>query len=523
MRQAISLLAVAAMLVQGPAVATSSQDPAGSPSAQNSRGMCAPLAPLPRLAAEAGQQGQNYRPRSAPTGGKLRTAREEAPMVDAVPPPPPPPMAPPPPPPPPAPPPPPGSVADASTGEMVVTGSAAPAPVAAKADMGRVEAGTSMPYPGPPPRRPPRPQSGLLTAGEHDDLLNPELYGHYVRTSNLGQEVRGLPYLDTGRVLTVSVKDGAGRPVPFARVEVACADGNRMLLSTLADGTAAFFPDLDRLGSRVKVRAGGQDWREVAIAPGLGGQRVDFTVGRAAQSVRKLDLMLVIDTTGSMGDEIRYLQSELAAILTSLRQRHPGLDLRVGFVFYRDIGDDYVTATFPLTNDLASAQAELRQRFAGGGGDYPEAMDQALVRAAGQPWRPDAVKTMLLVADAPPHDDKFGTTWLAARHLRANRVQIVPVAASGVADKAEYAMRAMAALTQSRYTFLTDDSGIGNPHAPPAIDCYLVTRLDALLRRVIDSQLSGRRIEPEEQEIIREVGQYDNGRCIIPPGALQQR
>jgi hypothetical protein len=77
-------------------------------------------------------------------------------------------------------------------------------------------------------------------------------------------------------------------------------------------------------------------------------------------------------------------------------------------------------------------------------------------------------------------------------------------------------MRAMAAATQSRYTFLTDDSGIGNPHAPPAIDCYLVTRLDALLRRVIDSQLSGRRIEPSDQEVIRNVGQYDKGRCIIP-------
>ena len=43
---------------------------------------------------------------------------------------------------------------------------------------------------------------------------------------------------------------------------------------------------------------------------------------------------------------------------------------------------------------------------------------------------------------------------------------------------------AMAALTQSRYLFLTDDSGIGNPHAAPAIDCYLVTRLDALLRHL---------------------------------------
>ena len=44
-------------------------------------------------------------------------------------------------------------------------------------------------------------------------------------------------------------------------------------------------------------------------------------------------------------------------------------------------------------------------------------------------------------------------------------------------------MRAMAAATQSRYLFLTDDSGIGNPHAPPAIDCYRVTKLADADRR----------------------------------------
>ena len=161
-------------------------------------------------------------------------------------------------------------------------------------------------------------------------------------------------------------------------------------------------------------------------------------------------------------------------------------------------------------------QGALARQNANGGGDYPEAMDQAMIRAVGQDWRPDAVKSLLLVADAPPHDQLFGRTWQAAEAARAKRIHITPVAASGVADKAEYAMRAMAAATQSRYLFLTDDSGVGNPHAPPAIDCYLVTKLDALVRRVIDTQISGRRIEPEDQEIIRSVGKYDAGKCILP-------
>lgn len=505
MRRLVSSFAIVAMLAQGPAIATAK--PGRMPAPDWSATQCAPLAPLPRLGPEAQQQDQGqYRgkraPRPVPVGA---TMRAEAPTAMPAPPAPPPPAA---------------AEADGYATDKAVSEAAPAAAAEGSVDMART---TPYPYPGPPPRYRPQPQSGLLTAGEHDDLLNPELYANYVRQSNLGQEIQGLPVLDTGRVLTVAVKDNAGRPVPFARVELACANGRSLVLNTLADGTVAFFPQVDRLGDKVRLRVGGEPWRDVAIGRGKGGQRVDFTIERAAPEVRKLDLMLVIDTTGSMGDELRFLQSELAAIMQGLRASHPGLDLRIGFVFYRDLGDDYVTSTVPLTGDFNAAQAELRQRWAGGGGDYPEAMEQALIRAAGQQWRPDAVHSLLLVADAPPHDENMGTTWLAARHLRQQRVQIVPVAASGVADKAEYAMRAMAALTQSRYTFLTDDSGIGNPHAAPAIDCYLVTRLDALLRRVIDSQLSGRRIEPSPHEVIRTVGQYDNGRCIIPRGALQDQ
>jgi len=515
MRNLVSTFAIVAMLAQGPAAAV----PPERAGQQDRQALCYRPGPLPQLGSERWDQ-QRPTPRPMPVRGK-----SVAPAGEAMP------SAPPPSPPPPPPPPMASTSVDVAAAEPAVAGDAPPAAssgyAAKEATRGedKVMPGESagrpdvMPTPYPYPQ--PRPQSGLLTAGEHDDLLNPELYAAYLRRSNLGQELPVLPRLDTSRVLTVTVKDDAGRPVPFAPVELACADGGRLKLATTADGTVSFFPDLDRLGRKVWLRAGQDDWREVAIAAGSGGQQVQFTQRGEAVKASKLDLMLVIDTTGSMSDEIRYLQAELQSILSSLRQRHPGLDIRVGFVFYRDLGDDYVTQTVPLTRDFARAQAELGQRWAGGGGDYPEAMDQAMVRAAGQDWRPDAVKSLLLVADAPPHDENVGLAWRASEVLRHSRVQIVPVAASGVADKAEYVMRAMAAMTQSRYTFLTDDSGIGNRHAPPAIDCYLVTRLDSLLRRVIDSQISGRRIEPEAQEVIREVGNYDHGKCVIPPGGLR--
>jgi Mg-chelatase subunit ChlD len=253
------------------------------------------------------------------------------------------------------------------------------------------------------------------------------------------------------------------------------------------------------------------------IGDDTGGQVQTLVTHASARSVRAFDLMIALDATGSMGDEIRFLRSELQVILQQLRRDYPGLDIRVGLVSYRDVGDDYVTWTLPISSNLAATHARLGRVEANGGGDMPEAMDQALIRAVGQAWRPNAVRSLLLVADAPPHNDKQGRAFAAVEAARERRVQIVPVASSGLDDRAEYFMRAAAALTQSRYVFLTDDSGIGNPHAEPAVDCYVVTSLASSIRRVLASHVGGVRIEPRPTDIIRTSGRYDNGRCVLPP------
>ncbi len=511
------------LLVPGPASLQAQADPAMTtmpPERRPAATYCRTPAPLPDLGKEAVvNQQQSAHPR-------VRTMA----VMEAAPAPPPPAMAPPPPPAP-------GASAKGDGERIVVTGSRGETTsreVPSTATMDTAEeaadsagASRSMPgYPPPsimPPRPPqPAPQSGLLTAGEHDDLLNPELYADYVRKTDLGQRVAALPRLDTSRILRVEAKDARGQAVPFMPIEIRCEDGNSITLNSVADGSAVFFPGLDRLSDTVWVRAGGSEWRVVRLAEEAGAQSVTIRTSTAATAVRKLDLALVVDVTGSMSDELRYLQAELRSIIDQLEARHKDIDIRVAFSFYRDEGDDFVTQTFDFDSDVGRAQTRLAAQYAGGGGDYEEAMQDALVRAAQLEWRGDAVKSLLLVGDAPPHDADIPQTWLAAEHLRAERVHVVPVGASGVADVAEYVMRAMAAATQSRYTFLTDDSGIGNPHAKPAIDCYLVTRLDQLLRRVIDSQISGRRIEPEKNEVIRAVGQYDAGKCILPPGFAQQ-
>jgi hypothetical protein len=506
MRKAIRVL-MTVLALSGSAVALDARDVGQRPASQRGgQGLCRQPVALPVLPPEAREiEGQQRRGAGGRSDIVVSASRREGATSEAVPPvyaeAPVASVASPSPSPPPPPPPLPHGAIVATPG---------PAPEARVSPPGIVAPG---------PRH--RPQSGILTAGDHDDLLNPELYDAYVRRSDLGQSIRDLPRVDTARVLTVAVRDQAGQPIPFAQVTLTCADGNSIMLATQADGRVDFFPGLDNLGRnvRVAVRHAGRlsQPRSVTIDQAAGGQQIGFTLASRAQPVRKMDLVLAIDTTGSMGDEIRYLQSELRAILNALRESRPDLDLRVGFVFYKDLGDSYVTRTVALTPDFAAAQGVLAQQSASGGGDYPEAVDQAMIRAVGLGWRPDAVKSLLLVGDAPPHDAEVGLTWRAAEAARAKRIHIVPVAASGVADTAEYMMRAMAAVTQSRYIFLTDDSGIGNPHAPPAVDCYQVTRLDALLRRVLEGQLTGRRVEARQGEVIRDVGQYDAGRCVLPP------
>jgi Mg-chelatase subunit ChlD len=431
---------------------------------------------------------------------------------------PPPVVAPPPPPPPPPAPSRPAAAGEAPTAvdDIVVTGNrvrregevygADDARIAAPTPVASPDRGTR-----PAQLRPP--QAGLLTAGDYDDLLNPTWYADYVGRYLQAQNAPDLPWVDTRQAITIAVRDAEGRPAPFVEVTVSRPEGGPLRLRTLADGTVVLFPVLDRLGRTADVSVAdieGRSTRRLTVGPD---RRLEIRTSGRVAPVRAFDLLLVVDATGSMGDEMEYLKRELASIMASLAERHPGVSTRIGLIVYRDNGDQYVVRDFPFTSNVDELVRQLEAQRADGGGDYPEAMDQALTRAMDYPWRDDAVRSVVLVADAPPHDDRIVATWAQVQEARARRIQITPVAASGVGHRAEFVMRAAAAATQSRYLFLTDDSGVGDPHATPEVRCYVVTRLDSLLRRVLDSQISGRRIEPTDNEVIRTVGPYDDGVC----------
>ncbi|HEV2764625.1 MAG TPA: VWA domain-containing protein [Pyrinomonadaceae bacterium] len=65
-----------------------------------------------------------------------------------------------------------------------------------------------------------------------------------------------------------------------------------------------------------------------------------------------LEMVFVIDTTGSMGGLIEGAKQRVWGIINEAMQSSSKPSVRVGLVAYRDLGDEYVTQVLPLTDDL---------------------------------------------------------------------------------------------------------------------------------------------------------------------------
>lgn len=379
----------------------------------------------------------------------------------------------------------------------------------------------SIPVMRPDDKPQPAVQSGLLTAGDYDDVLNPDLYKTYLDKALQGHLGRkGYPFVDANQRITLEIIDRLGKPVPMTHISVRQDNGDKAFpLRTGVDGKAYLFPTYDGLTSDMSISASiaGAEPMTVPLTDDImdEGGTLSLVLDLDRTMPTELDLLLTLDATGSMSDEMEYLQAELVAIMDRVRSKQPDMDIRAGFIVYRDKGDDYVVRDFAFTDDMEAFKTALSEQAAQGGGDTPEAMHEALKRGLDFDWREDAVKINLLVADAPPHDEHFQATWDTGLISRTRGIHMVSLAASGVDDRAEFLMRGLSQLTNARYLFLTDDSGVGLPHAEPQVDCYVVTRLDQLVERVMVSLVTGQRVEPEGEDVIRTVGNYRNGVCAI--------
>jgi hypothetical protein len=362
----------------------------------------------------------------------------------------------------------------------------------------------------------PEPQSGLLTAGSFDDNLTPQFYQRFVRSMAQNRHLGSLPQRFSGQRLVISVRNGDGKPVGNCRVQAAPANGgNGVELISRSNGTAVVVTSWDGLdvgGDLVVTVTPPDGSTPVKETVRSDVDRWDIKLPSAVSTLpANLDLCICLDTTGSMNKELPFLVSEIKSIAAAVHDKFPNVNTRYGLVVYKDHGDEYVAKRFDFTTDVEEIRRNLSAQRAAGGGDIPEAVQEGFLEATKLQWRDrDTARVMFHIADAPPHDQDIERTLLLADELRKKGVVIYPVACKNYDAPCEFVMRSCALLTGGQFLFLTDDSGIGGKHDEPHIPYYKVQRLDHLMIRMIASELAGRRIEAEPQQVLRVVGKPVN-------------
>jgi Mg-chelatase subunit ChlD len=142
---------------------------------------------------------------------------------------------------------------------------------------------------------------------------------------------------------------------------------------------------------------------------------------------KTLDVVICIDTTGSMRRHIEAVRSQLIHALGEIISHFPSF--RIGLVLYKDYREESLNRIIQFTSDFDVFQRNLNAIRVGGGGDIPEAVFEALhAGATGFPWAAES-RIMILAGDAPPHPRPRGRiskqnadSELASREIKVHAI-----------------------------------------------------------------------------------------------------
>ena len=407
----------------------------------------------------------------------------------------------------------PGITEDTKTAMMEPTGTAAPqagmTASSVTADVRDGGAPGSSPHPGHEglggellDRSPHRPETALK-AGEVDDNDRWQEYLDFVDK----YEGPTVHETDLSHRMVVSVTDRNGNTVPNATVTLNHEGRELARQLTYADGRTILFLNQ---GENPGMRMMRQDRRDggYTITVSRDGFRKELTPGAVDQdeiqavlagamdygSQVPLDVMFLLDSTGSMSDEINQIKRTLQSISKQVAQLPGNPDLRFGMVSYRDRGDEYVTRLYDFDGNVERFRKSIQEVRANGGDDYPESLNQAIHEAVNDAgWRDDAVRLVFLIADAPPHLDYSQDEDYAAEMVQARRkgIKIFSVASSGLDQQGEYVFRQIAQQTMGKFLFILYSTGTqGELTTPHDVEQYSVNWLDDLIVRLIQDELA---------------------------------
>lgn len=394
----------------------------------------------------------------------------------------------------PAAPPPPPSMAPAKKGEAAPAATAAGAPgslgrrVAVAEDDGRF-------------RAPPVEMAASVKAGEWDDNANYREFQKWMASE------QGLPFhrADTADRQFLVVRDADGKAVPRCPVVVKDEQGRSVTLTTTTSGRAILFPRAEGLSGRdFSASTSCQNSSATArfsLAQSDGVVDLKLTVKRVLPPTRDVDLAFILDTTGSMSEEIAAVKATIQKVASALASSN--VRLRIGLVEYKDRSDSFVTRVYPMTSDAAKFARTVAGIGANGGGDTPESMNEGLhVGLTGLEWSGNAVARMaFLIADAPPHLDYANDFDYAAdmRDAAHKGIQLFTVAASGMDTLGQVVFRQIAQYTGATNLFVLRggagavSTGAGDPKSScgGTQTAYSSGNLDALIVQKVTRELKG--------------------------------
>ncbi|HEX2570832.1 MAG TPA: vWA domain-containing protein [Polyangia bacterium] len=178
----------------------------------------------------------------------------------------------------------------------------------------------------------------------------------------------------------------------------------------------------------------------------------------------RVEVVFALDTTGSMSGLIEGAKRKIWSIADFLASGQPRPEIRIGLVGYRDIGDDYVTRFYDLSDDLDTVFAHLQSFSADGGGDTPEHVGRALhdaVERASWSSGDKVVRLIYLVGDAPPHTDyQDGYDYRAMARKAAKKGIHINTVRCGDDPDTRVAWREIARVGQGDYASIEQSGGM---------------------------------------------------------------
>ena len=352
-----------------------------------------------------------------------------------------------------------------------------------------------------------QPQAGLLTAGEWNDNDNWGFFTNLINNDKI--EIPSDYGLNPTQRIAVTVRDKSENPVVNASVR-GFSEGGKLVWSAVTDknGIAYLFKGDEIANVKAEsqvataensVKSEIKNDEQTVIK--ANNAEVNITLDGEGENYEKTEIMFVVDTTGSMGDELMFLQSEFTAIAEEIGTDNTKFSIN----FYRDDGDDYTTKRYPFSSNIEEINKKLNSEYATGGGDLPEAVAEILDETINDGgWSNQAVKLMFMIFDAPPHDDKADKLESAVKKAAERGIRIIPVVSSNSDRNTELFGRSAAIMTGGTYVFLTDDSDIGYSHLEPIIGEHKVEKLYDIIVRIINEYKQGEIKMPSEPSEVSE-------------------